>query len=1341
MQIRSWFGLWRFLRLGLILSVALAGAILPMQPSNLHAQPPGDLLYAVTSANRLIQFNSATPGTVIATRSISGLQVGENLLGIDFRPADGQLYAVGSTSRLYTINPQTGAASVAVATPFTATLNGTALGVDFNPTVDRLRVVSNNEQNLRINPITGLSLIDSSLAYTTTDANTGADPEIVAAAYTSNISGSTPTTLYVIDADLNILARQGGLNGPPSPNGGSLFTVGALGVDASDLVGFDITPGGAAYAAITPEAATTSNLYTIDLTTGTATPVGAIGGGETIVGLAAPTVPAPALPAETLYGVTSAGRLIRFNSATPGTVTAAQPISGLQTGETVLGLDARPVDGRLYALGSTSRIYTIDPATAVATLVGAQPFTSTLNGTDFGFDFNPSVDRIRVVSEADQNLRLHPDTGATAGVDASLAYTVTDVFSATNPTIVGAAYTNNVNGGTPTTLYVIDADLDILARQGGVNGLPSPNGGNLFTVGKLGVDASNLVGFDISPTGVAFAAFTPPSGSVSDLALVNLTTGLVTRVGAIGSGESLVALAVATAPPPPTPQTPVFAVTSANRLIRFNSATPGVLTGSQPISGLQTGENILSIDFRPADGRLYALGSSSRLYTVNPQTGAATLVGAQPFSPTLSGGAFGFDFNPVPDRIRVVSDGEQNLRLHPVTGVTAGIDATLAYTVTDSNAGSDPTIVAAAYTNNFSGTTATTLYVIDANLNTLALQGGANGTPSPNTGRLFTVGALGVDASSVVGFDIAPSGAAFVATSAPAATTSNFYTVDLAAGKLQLVGAIGSAETVVGLAVPTIAPPPPPAQPIFALTNANRLIRFSSATPGLLTLSTPVVGLQAGENLLGIDFRPADGRLYGVSSEDRVYTINPLTGAASPVANQPFSSTLSGAAFGFDFNPVPDRIRVVSNEEQNLRLHPVTGVTAGVDGTLAYTVTDVFSGTNPTIVGAAYTNNISGATSTTLYVIDAGLDTLALQGGPNGTPSPNTGRLFTVGSLGVDTTNAAGFDIAPSGAAFAALTPVGNITSTFYVVDLASGKLQAVGAIGSTETVIGLAAPTVSPPPPPAEPIYGVTSANRLILFSSTNPGAPLSVQAISGLQPGETLVGLDFRPVDGRLYGLGSSSRLYLLDPQTGAAAVVGGRPFSSTLSGAAFGFDFNPVPDRLRVVSEADQNLRLHPDTGATAGVDTTLAYTTTDLNASANPTVVGAAYTNNVAGVTSTTLYVIDAGLDVLAIQGGPGGVPSPNGGRLITVGRLGMDVGNVVGFDITPTGAAFATVVADSITNFYAVDLAAGRLRLLGAVGGLNVTSAAGGAETIVDLTSPTWPPALVRHFLPIVSNTQ
>ena len=193
----------------------------------------------------------------------------------------------------------------------------------------------------------------------------------------------------------------------------------------------------------------------------------------------------------------------------------------------------------LYALGSTSRIYVIDTLTAAATQVGAATFTPALAGITFGFDFNPVPDRIRVHSDADQDLRLHPVTGAVAGVDSVLSYPTGDANAGNNPNISGTAYTNSVAGATTTVLYAIDSNRDILVT------LPVPNNGKLTTVGALGVNTSEFVGFDITgDTGVAYASLTT-GASGSSLYTINLATGATTLIGNVDNSSPLRGLAVA----------------------------------------------------------------------------------------------------------------------------------------------------------------------------------------------------------------------------------------------------------------------------------------------------------------------------------------------------------------------------------------------------------------------------------------------------------------------------------------------------------------------------------------------------------------------------------------------------------------------------------------------------------------------------------------------------------------------------------------------------------------------------------------------------------------------------
>jgi hypothetical protein len=232
------------------------------------------------------------------------------------------------------------------------------------------------------------------------------------------------------------------------------------------------------------------------------------------------------------------------------------------------------------------------------------------------------------------------------------------------------------------------------------------------------------------------------------------------------------------------------------------------------------------------------------------------------------------------------------------------------------------------------------------------------------------------------------------------------------------------------------------------------------------------------------------------------------------------------------------------------------------------------------------------------------------------------------------------------------------------------------------------------------ELFYGVDTKNRLVTFTGQFPSS-ITRTGLTGLPAGEQIVGLDVRPANKQLVALGSSSRLYQIDVATGNATAIGSTPFATTLAGASFGFDFNPTVDRIRITSGARQNLRVHPDTGAVAAIDGTLTYATGDPGAGSTPRIVASAYTNSVAGATTTQLFNLDAARDVLVLQS------PPNNGTLVTIGSLGVDIGDNASFDISATdGAGYAAAQAGAATpsNLYRVDLRTGAATIVGRIGG-------------------------------------
>jgi hypothetical protein len=249
---------------------------------------------------------------------------------------------------------------------------------------------------------------------------------------------------------------------------------------------------------------------------------------------------------------------------------------------------------------------------------------------------------------------------------------------------------------------------------------------------------------------------------------------------------------------------------SLRLLAEFDSGGPrGVpLRSRRPIGGLASGESLIGIDVRPSTGELYAVGrigsaAVGQLYTIDVTNGLVTPVGARTIP--LSGAAFGLDFNPVPDLIRIVSDTGQNIRVRPADGTVAGADTALAYPATgDPNATRPPRVVAVAYTNaDTDPETNTVLHDIDTNRaadldrdgDVLTIQ------VPPNGGVLNTVGDLGVDTDDFAAFDIGPDNDALAALRPTGRAFSRLYVVDLPSGRAQNLGQIGSGELVTGLPI------------------------------------------------------------------------------------------------------------------------------------------------------------------------------------------------------------------------------------------------------------------------------------------------------------------------------------------------------------------------------------------------------------------------------------------------------------------------------------------------------------------------------------------------------------
>ncbi|QNP53181.1 DUF4394 domain-containing protein [Hymenobacter qilianensis] len=485
--------------------------------------------------------------------------------------------------------------------------------------------------------------------------------------------------------------------------------------------------------------------------------------------------------------------------------------------------------------------------------------------------------------------------------------------------------------------------------------------------------------------------------------------------------------------------------------------------------------------------------------------------------------------------------------------------------------------------------------------------------------------------------------------------------------------------------------------------GGTKLDAYSTKNAATRLSSVNITGLGNGETLLAIDFRPATGQLYGVSSASRLYVINQNTGAARAIGSGAFTPALGGNLVGFDFNPTVDRIRLVTSTGQNLRLNPETGAVAATDGAIT-------GAAGAAINGAAYTNNTTKAATTVLYDLDPATDQLYRQ------DPPNDGTLVAVGSLNLNISGDGGFDIdAKTGTALGLYSVSGN--PTLFTVNLATGAARPLAQYATSLAYSGIAIPT--------QPVIYAAgfitiplrgTFNSLYTFDPTNTTDPTAAitQQFGGLAINQQVVGLDFRPATGQLYALIigqgarylngidyiASTRLYTIDLVTAMATPVADLsiPLSFSSGTSAYTFDFDPIDDRIRIVRRSGgQNLRVNPTDGVV----------TVDSNLNpALPSVSAVAYDNSFVGATSTKLYVL--GSNKLYLQN------PPNAGTLTEIGTIGLSgfsstTTSVNVFDIGGTSnTAYAISIGSNNQNEVSIlDLATPRatfLRKLNLAGG-------------------------------------
>jgi hypothetical protein len=496
---------------------------------------------------------------------------------------------------------------------------------------------------------------------------------------------------------------------------------------------------------------------------------------------------------------------------------------------------------QLYSISTVTGFAT--PIGTSGTFVGADGVTPVPVGagvgTTFGIDFNPTVDRVRVVNSAGQNFRMNPNNGAFVDGNAAVAGVQMDgsVNGATTA-VQETAYTNSAPGVAVTTQYTVDATIDAVCIQN------PPNNGTQTMCQNLSMPVDAVVGFDIAPQVTVSTSNTPATGSgvavlrlggsvAESLATIDLASGVVGEPTPLGSG-GIQGLALH------TPAAIPFVALSADgaQLVRFTSAAPGAAT-TVAITGVVAGDALVGVDFRPQTGQLHALGvneaaNTATLYLVDPQTAVASAVGAagqvafvdmagNPVDLPPASAGYGFDFNPTVDRVRVTTNTGLNFRVNPNNG--APVDGNLNDTAAppagintdgliNGLPGDSTGVAGAAYTNSYGqplGVGFTTQYALDSVSDLLFAQ------VPPNSGSLvggvpLTVNGLKIDFTAVNGFDI-PSDVQVTASNTPAngaayaalmvGNVQMLYAIDILTGRTTAMGSLPM--PLAGLAIGQIA--------------------------------------------------------------------------------------------------------------------------------------------------------------------------------------------------------------------------------------------------------------------------------------------------------------------------------------------------------------------------------------------------------------------------------------------------------------------------------------------------------------------------------------------------------
>lgn len=470
--------------------------------------------------------------------------------------------------------------------------------------------------------------------------------------------------------------------------------------------------------------------------------------------------------------------------------------------------------------------------------------------------------------------------------------------------------------------------------------------------------------------------------------------------------------------------------------------------------------------------------------------------------------------------------------------------------------------------------------------------------------------------------------------------------------------------------------PGSPASTFYALSDNNTIYELDLRNPQRTGNAIRIETTKPDEKILSIDFRPATGQLFALSDDKVFYSVNISPNRISkpfPVNRKTeVEADLTASTVSFDFNPVTDQIRLVTSKGENVRLDPASGMLDRQSGNPKGVST-------PHVGAVAYSNNYSGATSTSLYGIDTAEDRLVQYGNPDAI------TLQTVGSLGVDIAEVGGFDIIPKstrtqGREFGVASVRRGESWELDYVNLTTGKLQKLGNLPEGKKIIGIAFPT--------SVAYAVTKDHKLLAFNPVDfsySKETIREKPITGIPAGAYILGFDFTvEVFPRLIAIATDNTVYEINTATGAATPF----FTLTIvtldqrKDPEFGVDVEPFYNRLHVVATNWSYRYVTLDLNKTSG-------SASPLTLKGNPQGLDAmAFSNSQLGLaksTDTDIYGIDSETATFYKK-------NPDSNELIKTGGFVGPINKANGFDIGGyTENGYALLTSDGATRFYSISL--------------------------------------------------